>query len=60
MTWSRYIHHLLLTQELTGQILLARHNLQHYLAFFRALRGHVAKGTFAAYMQQMLPHVSKE
>ena len=36
-----YIHHLLLTQELTGFVLLASHNLAHYLRFFAEIRRQV-------------------
>ena len=50
-----YIHHLLATHELLGFILLATHNLQHYLSFFAAVRARVRDGTIEEYAAAMLP-----
>ncbi|XP_016135828.1 queuine tRNA-ribosyltransferase subunit qtrtd1-like isoform X1 [Sinocyclocheilus grahami] len=33
-----YVHHLLVTNELLGGVLLMLHNMAHYLGFFKALR----------------------
>nr|SVE74265.1 EOG090X08JG [Daphnia barbata] len=33
-----YVHHLSVTSELQGPILLMMHNLHHYITFFRAIR----------------------
>ncbi|XP_054621940.1 queuine tRNA-ribosyltransferase accessory subunit 2 [Dunckerocampus dactyliophorus] len=38
-----YLHHLLVTNELLAGVLLTIHNMAHYLGFFRALRGALAR-----------------
>ncbi|XP_061739886.1 queuine tRNA-ribosyltransferase accessory subunit 2 [Nerophis ophidion] len=38
-----YLHHLLVTKELLAPVLLAIHNTTHYLGFFTALRGALAR-----------------
>ncbi|KAL1248671.1 hypothetical protein QQF64_021989 [Cirrhinus molitorella] len=37
-----YVHHLLVTNELLGGVLLMLHNMAHYLGFFKALREAIA------------------
>ncbi len=43
---SAYVHHLLDTHEMLGEVLLDMHNMHHYLRFFGALRGAIAAGEF--------------
>nr|XP_057915564.1 queuine tRNA-ribosyltransferase accessory subunit 2 [Doryrhamphus excisus] len=38
-----YLHHLLVTNELLAGVLLTIHNMAHYLGFFAALRGALAR-----------------
>ncbi len=52
-----YIHHLLLTHELLGFILLAMHNLHHYLSFFAIVRKQIHDGRLEAYTELMLPRL---
>jgi tRNA-guanine family transglycosylase len=52
-----YIHHLLLTHELLGFILLAMHNLHHYLSFFAIVRKQIHDGRLEAYTEIMLPRL---
>lgn len=52
-----YIHHLLLTHELLGFILLAMHNLHHYLSFFAMVRQQIHGGNFGGYTETMLPYL---
>jgi queuine/archaeosine tRNA-ribosyltransferase len=55
-----YIHHLLLTHELLGFILLAMHNLHHYLSFFAMVRKHVRNGTLEAYTEAVLSRLAAQ
>jgi queuine tRNA-ribosyltransferase subunit QTRTD1 len=43
---SAYLHHLLDTHEMLGEVLLDLHNMHHYLRFFGALRSAIAAGEF--------------
>lgn len=52
-----YIHHLLLTHELLGFILLAMHNLHHYLSFFAMVRKQIRDERLKDYMEMMLPQL---
>ncbi|XKL60379.1 hypothetical protein PGB90_001395 [Kerria lacca] len=38
-----YVHHLLITKELLGMVLLMIHNLHHYMEFFRYIREHLRR-----------------
>ncbi|KAI7838261.1 hypothetical protein COHA_007950 [Chlorella ohadii] len=49
-----YVHHLLQTHEMTGQVLLEVHNTHHYLRFFAEVRKAIAAGRFAAYRDWFL------
>eukprot|EP00397_Hematodinium_sp_SG-2012_P050118 GEMP01058099.1.p1 GENE.GEMP01058099.1~~GEMP01058099.1.p1 ORF type:complete len:395 (+),score=77.56 GEMP01058099.1:31-1185(+) len=55
-----YIHHLLQCQELLGYMLLSRHNLSKYLAFFSHIRDHIAKGTFSKYHADWKALIAKD
>jgi len=44
-----YVHHLLNTEEMLGDVLLSIHNTHHWLAFFSAARRMIAEGTLARY-----------
>ncbi|KAL9255055.1 Queuine tRNA-ribosyltransferase accessory subunit 2-like protein [Drosera capensis] len=48
-----YLHHLLNVHEMLAQILLEIHNTHHYLAFFRAIRELIKKGTFKDFHQKL-------
>jgi len=49
-TYSRsYLHHLVKCKEPLGWQLLATHNLRFYLHLMQEIRGHIARGTFAAF-----------
>lgn len=41
-----YIHHLVMTHELLGEVLLEAHNAHHYAAFFEEMRAAIKAGTF--------------
>ncbi|KAL9274924.1 Queuine tRNA-ribosyltransferase accessory subunit 2-like protein [Drosera capensis] len=49
-----YLHHLLNVHEMLAQILLEIHNTHHYLAFFRAIREAIKKGTFKDFHQKFV------
>ena len=49
-----YVHHLLNVHELVGDILLALHNVHHYLRFVETIRQKLDDGSFAAYRERML------
>lgn len=44
-----YVHHLLNTHEMLGNVLLSVHNTYHYGAFFAAVRQSIAAGRFDEY-----------
>jgi queuine tRNA-ribosyltransferase len=44
-----YLHHLVKCKEPLGWQLLAFHNLRFYLRLMHDIRGHIARGTFAAF-----------
>eukprot|EP00200_Dunaliella_tertiolecta_P006154 CAMPEP_0202342062 /NCGR_PEP_ID=MMETSP1126-20121109/2782_1 /ASSEMBLY_ACC=CAM_ASM_000457 /TAXON_ID=3047 /ORGANISM="Dunaliella tertiolecta, Strain CCMP1320" /LENGTH=420 /DNA_ID=CAMNT_0048932953 /DNA_START=177 /DNA_END=1439 /DNA_ORIENTATION=+ len=44
-----YVHHLLQTNEMLGEVLLEVHNTHHFQAFLSAVRGAIESGTFAEY-----------
>ena len=45
-----YIHHLLITHEMTANVLLEQHNIFHMVSFFRAIRKSIEQGAFQDYM----------
>lgn len=47
-----YIHHLLVTHEMTAHVLLEQHNIHHMLSFFKAIRESIQQGTFQDYLTQ--------
>ncbi|KAF0682552.1 Aste57867_25350 [Aphanomyces stellatus] len=53
-----YINHLLNVHEMLANVLLYMHNLHHYFEFFRAIRRHIGRGTFAAYHKAFEAHYS--
>lgn len=40
-----YVHHLLITKEMLGRVLLTTHNLHHWLTWFAAVRERIRDGT---------------
>ncbi|XP_051971062.1 queuine tRNA-ribosyltransferase accessory subunit 2 isoform X2 [Xyrauchen texanus] len=50
-----YVHHLLVTSELLGGVLLMLHNMAHYLGFFKALREAVANDRLQNFKNRVLP-----
>jgi len=48
-----YLHHLFMTKEMLGAVLLSVHNNTHYSMFFQAIRGHIAKGLLDEYQQHI-------
>ena len=44
-----YLHHLVKSQEILGQVLLSWHNLAFYQALMAAVRTAIAEGRFAAF-----------
>lgn len=42
-----YVHHLLVTKEMLGGVLLTMHNLHHWLTWFAAVRDRIRDGTLA-------------
>ena len=51
---------MLLTHELLGFILLAMHNLHHYLSFFATVRQQVTDGTLESYTETLVPRLVGE
>lgn len=49
-----YIHHLLVTHEMTAQVLLEHHNIFHMLSFFQAIRASIEQGRFQEYLTQWI------
>jgi len=49
-----YIHHLINTREILGDVLLHIHNQHHYAQFFGAIRESIRTGTFEAYSARFL------
>ncbi|XP_051538822.1 queuine tRNA-ribosyltransferase accessory subunit 2-like [Myxocyprinus asiaticus] len=50
-----YVHHLLVTNELLGGVLLMLHNMAHYLGFFSALRDAIANDRLQDFKNRLLP-----
>jgi queuine tRNA-ribosyltransferase len=48
-----YLHHLVKSQEILGQVLLSWHNLAFYQALMAAMRLAIAQGRFAAFRSQV-------
>ncbi|KAK7123765.1 hypothetical protein R3I93_022013 [Phoxinus phoxinus] len=49
-----YVHHLLVTNELLGGVLLMLHNMAHYLGFFKALREAIASERLQDFKNRVL------
>ncbi|KTG02614.1 hypothetical protein cypCar_00003429 [Cyprinus carpio] len=49
-----YVHHLLVTNELLGGVLLMLHNMEHYLGFFKALREAIARDCLQNFKNRVL------
>ncbi|ROK23360.1 Queuine tRNA-ribosyltransferase accessory subunit 2 [Anabarilius grahami] len=49
-----YVHHLLVTNELLGGVLLMLHNMAHYLGFFKALREAIASDRLQGFKNRVL------
>lgn len=49
-----YVHHLLVTNELLGGVLLMLHNMAHYLGFFKALREAIASDCVQDFKNRVL------
>jgi queuine tRNA-ribosyltransferase len=47
-----YLHHLVKSQEILGQVLLSWHNLAFYQALMAAMRQAISEGRFAAFRSQ--------
>ena len=46
-----YVHHLIKADEMLGPMLLTRHNLQHYQDLMRDIRGAIAEGRWARFLE---------
>ncbi len=46
-----YVHHLLVTHEMTAWVLLEQHNVYHMLRFFRAVRRAIREGVFEEFYE---------
>jgi queuine tRNA-ribosyltransferase len=44
-----YLHHLIKSDEILGQVLLSWHNIAHFQALMAAMRAAIASGTFEAF-----------
>nr|CAG4651094.1 EOG090X08JG [Simocephalus serrulatus]SVE94321.1 EOG090X08JG [Simocephalus serrulatus] len=53
-----YVHHLLVTSELQGPILLMMHNLHHYIDFFRGIRSAIKDDQLQALQTKLESFVS--
>ena len=47
-----YLHHLVKSEEILGQVLLSWHNLAFYQALMAAMRAAIADGRFEAFRRQ--------
>jgi queuine tRNA-ribosyltransferase len=47
-----YVRHLIKSDELTGLILISRHNVHFYLELMREIRAAIAEGRFDAYRRE--------
>nr|CAG4710599.1 unnamed protein product [Naegleria fowleri] len=53
-----YIHHLLNTHEMLGEILLTMHNLHRYLSFFKKIRECIQQGIFEDFKASFIHSVT--
>eukprot|EP01079_Euglenida_sp_SAG-EU17-18_P000579 gene579-379_t len=51
-----YIHHLLVVHEMTSQVLLAAHNIHHYLKLFDSMRSYILAGKFVAFQAKIMAY----
>ena len=49
-----YIHHLLVTHEMTASVLLEHHNIFHMVSFFRAIRNAIQQDRFQEYLTRWM------
>ena len=54
-----YVHHLLVTHEMTGNVLLEQHNIFHMLRFFAGIRRAIRNGRFEQYREALVDHVQR-
>jgi queuine tRNA-ribosyltransferase len=47
-----YLHHLVRSEEILGQMLLSWHNIAFFQALMIAMRGHIAAGTFETFRRE--------
>ncbi|KAF7382191.1 hypothetical protein HZH66_013623 [Vespula vulgaris] len=55
-----YLHHLHVTKELLGMVLLMIHNTHHYLEFFNAIRQSIKDNTFSQFREKINSMFPKE
>ncbi|KAK2585741.1 hypothetical protein KPH14_010352 [Odynerus spinipes] len=55
-----YLHHLHVTKELLGMVLLTIHNTHHYLEFFNAIRKNIKSATFDQFREKLKSKFSNE
>ena len=51
-----YVHHLLVTHEMTAWVLLEQHNVYHMLRFFRAVRRAIREGVFEEFYEAFVEY----
>jgi len=51
-----YIHHLLVTHEMTAQVLLEQHNILRMQLFLQIIRRHIREGTLKEYMDAWMAY----
>jgi tRNA-guanine family transglycosylase len=54
-----YVHHLLVTHEMTANVLLEQHNVYHMLRFFTGIRRAIRDGVFETYYQAFVGYVQR-
>lgn len=54
-----YVHHLLVTHEMTAHVLLEQHNIFHMLRFFAGVRSAIRDGRFEQYREALVDHVQQ-
>jgi queuine tRNA-ribosyltransferase subunit QTRTD1 len=52
-----YVHHLLITHEMTAHVLIEQHNIYHMLRFFSTVRREIGLGAFKAYRDAFIGYV---
>jgi tRNA-guanine family transglycosylase len=54
-----YIHHLLVTHEMTAHVLLEQHNIFHMLRFFTGVRSAIRDGRFEQYREALVNYAQR-